>query len=147
MQTKKEERYDIMESKEVYNLFVLIISQKGILFKELRTKADKSKTSVSLQIKPLVTNGLIIKEGTGKKNNPLILKGSKKGLINFLLKYKLKKEEIELYINNNKYEMAVGENPNCYIDLSTPIFAARTFSDLLYHMEHRVKIIKDVYLF
>lgn len=59
MGKKQKERYAFETSKEVYTFFKAIFIKKRISFGELVEDSKKSKSVVSLQIKPLLDKGIV----------------------------------------------------------------------------------------
>ena len=126
MQTK--ERYYLMDSKEVYSLFVEIISNPGITFQNLCKKMNKSEGTISQQLKPLLNKKIIIKEGSGKKNHHLILKVSRKGFFDFVISNAPSFKDEKKYFD--KWENRKNPQPEHYIDTIGYLTASTNFENL-----------------
>ncbi len=136
MQTKN--RYNLMESKEVYSLFLEIISNPGISFQDLTSITKKDKGNLSQQLKPLVKQKIVFKEGSGKKDHPLILKVSKKGFYEFVIKYGKNFEQ------DFNFELAKDDDFEDYISY---LETSSTFEELLRAMEIKELKLQKIYLF
>lgn len=142
MRTK--ERYKLLESKEVYSVFLEIISTPGIQFQMLAKKMNKSEGSISQQIKPLIKEKIVFTEGSGKKNHPLILKVSRKGFFDFMLsKTPEFKEYIELF---NRLD-PTNKDPSVYEDIIMFLQQADNFEQLTKNLKTHYLTFNKIYLF